>query len=111
MSSSSGTIAARRQRPLSRRSLALELAASQPTTSRSAEREISTTTGWGLLKQPDNQKTASSIAPGPPDFWINFRPARRIRRNLGGLRGRFWNSINRNRRCLLNFYRSGEGLY
>ena len=39
----------------------LELAANQLSTSRSAEREISTTTDWGLLKQPDNQKPAKIL--------------------------------------------------
>src|SRR5215472_9565432 len=56
MSSSFGTIAARRRQPLSRRSLASEPAANQRSTSRFAGHAISTTTNCGLLKQPDNQK-------------------------------------------------------
>src|SRR5215469_13156400 len=78
MSSSSGTIAARRQRPLSRRSLALELAANQPSTSRSAEREISTTTGWGLLKQPDNQNVTSDGNGFPDSAWSELYTAANV---------------------------------
>src|ERR1035441_7747852 len=59
MNSSFGTIAARRRLPHFRHSLVSEPAANQPSTSRSEELEISTTTGWGELKQPDNQEQAT----------------------------------------------------
>src|SRR5260370_20937376 len=59
MNSYFGTTVARRRLPHFRHSSASEPAANQPSTSRSEEQEISTTTGWVLLKQPDNQKAAS----------------------------------------------------
>src|SRR5215813_12384292 len=58
MSSSSGIIAEKHRLPLSRLSLASELAANQQSTSRFAKPGTSTTTDWGLLKQPDNQKSS-----------------------------------------------------
>src|ERR1700682_2916477 len=63
MSSSFGTTVARHRRPRFRHSLVWEPAADQRYTNRFGERGISTPTCWGLLKQPDNQKTAS-IKPG-----------------------------------------------
>src|SRR5215469_9114241 len=59
MSSSFGTIAARRQLPPFRLSSVSEPLADQPNTSRFAEQETSTTITWGVLKQPDNQKLAN----------------------------------------------------
>src|ERR1700752_5274682 len=58
MNSSFGTIVERHRRPLSRRFLGWEPPANQPSTSKFARHEISDTTDWGLLKQPDNQKTS-----------------------------------------------------
>src|SRR5260370_37935162 len=58
MNSYFGTTVARRRLPHFRHSSASGPAANQPSTSRSEEQEISTTTGWVLLKQPDNQKPA-----------------------------------------------------
>src|SRR4029077_12474494 len=59
MNSSFGTIAARRRLLHFRPFLVSEPAANQPSTSRSEEPEISNTTSWAKLKQPDNQKPAT----------------------------------------------------
>ena len=48
--------AARRPQQHFRPSSVSEPAANQPSTSRFEELQTSTTTDWGLLKQPDNQK-------------------------------------------------------
>src|SRR5260370_14404754 len=61
MNSYFGTTVARRRLPHFRHSSASEPAANQPSTSRSEEQEISTTTGWVLLKQPDNQKPTRPV--------------------------------------------------
>jgi transposase-like protein len=83
MSSSFDTIVARRRRPLSRRSLGLEPPANQPSTSRFARHEISTTTDWGLLKQPDNQKLARSACRNSKR---NVTPSERHRNSGRGTR-------------------------
>src|SRR5437762_1661783 len=57
MNSSFGTTVARRRRPHFRHSLASGPLTDQLCTSRFGERGISTPTCWGLLKQPDNQKS------------------------------------------------------
>jgi hypothetical protein len=61
MNSSFGTIAGRRRRLRSRPFLVSESVANQPSMSRFEELETSTTTDCALLKQPDNQKLATSV--------------------------------------------------
>src|SRR5271157_5766345 len=63
MNSSFGTTVARHRRPHFRHCLASGPLADQLCTSRFGEREISTTIYWGLLKQPDNQKTPNGYGP------------------------------------------------
>src|SRR5215469_7649843 len=60
MNSSFGTTVARRPRRHSRLCLASERLEAQQGTNKFAERKTSSTTRWGLLKQPDNQKAANS---------------------------------------------------
>ena len=74
MNSSFGTTVARHRRPHFRHCLASEPLADQLCTSRFGEREISTAIYWGLLKQPDNQKTASF-------FVIGYEKSLRARMN------------------------------
>src|ERR1017187_4596249 len=84
MNSSFGTIAARRRLPHFRHSLVSEPAANQPSTSRSEELEISTTTGWGELKQPDNQETARPRRTPPPSTSLLAADLAERRRVLAG---------------------------
>jgi transposase-like protein len=56
-----GIIAARHPLPRFSPYLVSEPVANQPSTSRSGEPEISASTHWGLLKQPDNQKITRSM--------------------------------------------------
>src|SRR5260370_19865310 len=72
MNSYFGTTVARRRLPHFRHSSASEPAANQPSTSRSEEQEISTTTGWVLLKQPDNQKPSCQPQEAT-QFWGQIR--------------------------------------
>src|SRR5271157_328795 len=60
MNSSFGTTVARHRRPHFGHCLASGPLADQLCTSKFGEREILTAIYWGLLKQPDNQKAASS---------------------------------------------------
>ena len=62
MSSSFGTTVERHLQPHFRLCWVLELLENQRNTSRFGEPETLTTTYSGLLKQPDNQKSANPIA-------------------------------------------------
>src|SRR5271157_3690401 len=71
MNSSFSTTVARHRRTHFRHCLASGPLADQLCTSRFGEREISTTIYWGLLKQPDNQKS-TTIAGSENKTLLNF---------------------------------------
>jgi hypothetical protein len=59
--SSSGTTAAKHPRPHFKLSLASELGENQPSTIRFVEPRTSIATHWGMLSQPDKQKSARMV--------------------------------------------------
>src|ERR1700745_2722292 len=65
MNSSFGTTVARHPRQHSRHCLASEPLAAQPGTNKFAELKTSSTTPWGLLKQPDNQQSSNPARSHP----------------------------------------------